>query len=171
MTKQYIVISGMTAAGAMLAGALIMPSEGLRLAAYRDPIGIVSDCWGHTKTARLGQTNTEAECIRKLQSDMQEHWDGVMKCAPGLAKAPPRVQGATLSFAYNVGVAKACQSTFVHKAQSGDYPGACAELPRWVFMGGKDCRKPESRCDGLVTRRSRERAVCDGKPISMGVQG
>lgn len=173
MPKQQIVIAGMTAAGAAVAAALIMPSEGLRLSAYRDPIGIVTDCWGHTATAQLGKTNTEAECIEKLRADMQSHWSGISKCAPGLSSAPPRVQGAVLSFAYNVGVAKACGSTLVRKADRGDFVGSCAEFTRWVWMGPYNCTLPEhqKRCGGLPKRRVLERAACEGGPVSLGIVG
>ena len=34
---------------------LIKSFEGLKLEAYRDPVGVVTIGWGHTKTARMGQ--------------------------------------------------------------------------------------------------------------------
>lgn len=173
MNKQQIIIGGMTAAGATLAAALITPSEGLFLKPYKDPIGIVTDCWGHTKTAKLGRVNTEAECVQKLQTDMQEHWDGMVKCAPNLAKAPPRVQGAVLSWGFNVGVGNACASTLMRHVQAQRYEMSCAELSRWVWMGPYNCALPEhaKRCGGIPKRRAIERAACEGRPPSLGVAG
>lgn len=193
MNKPQIIIGGMTVAGAAIAAAIIKPMEGLRLQAYRDPIGIVSDCWGHTKTAELGHVNTEAECATKLQADMQEHWDGVVKCAPVLRDMPPHVQGATLAWVYNVGVGGACGSTAFAELRAGDLPGYCEEMARWVCGTEKDTglRKltakdlavcPTSEANkkrgrisfvlpGLERRASIQRAVCEGRPLSLGGAG
>lgn len=193
MNKVKIVIAGMTAAGTLLAAAIIKPMEGLRLKAYRDPIGVVTDCWGHTKTAKLGHVNTEAECIQKLQRDMQEHWDGMVKCAPVLRDAPPHVQGSTLAFGFNIGVGGACGSTAFERLRAGDTAGYCAEMSRWVCGTEKDTGRrkltdkdramcPTSAANkaagrisfvlpGLESRATVQRAICEGRPVSLGGQG
>ena len=63
---------------------------------------------------------------------------------------------AFVSLAYNIGSGAFCGSTLVRKLNAGDYAGACAEIDRWVYAGGK-------RLPGLVKRRAEERARCEGK--------
>jgi lysozyme len=65
-------------------------------------------------------------------------------------------KAAFLSFAFNVGNGNFCGSTLVRKANAGDMRGACAELSRWVYAGGKEL-------PGLVRRRAAERAMCEGQ--------
>jgi lysozyme len=47
--------------------------EGTILRGYKDPIGIVTACTGHTKTAVLGRPYTPAECEELLQVDLIKH--------------------------------------------------------------------------------------------------
>ena len=63
-------------------------------------------------------------------------------------------KAAFLSFAFNVGNGAFCSSTLVRKANAGDMPGACAELSRWAYAGGKQLQ-------GLVNRRAAERKLCE----------
>jgi lysozyme len=128
--------------------------EGMVLRGYKDPIGIVTACAGHTATAILGRPYTRAECDKLLQEDLVEHAEGVLACTPGL-EGKPGPLGAAVSFAYNVGVAKYCGSTMARKFNAYDYAGACAELSKWNLAGGRVL-------PGLVTRRKAERAVCEG---------
>ena len=65
-------------------------------------------------------------------------------------------KAAFLSFAFNVGNRAFCDSTLARKANAGDMAGACAELSRWTYAGGK-------QLPGLVRRRATERAVCEGR--------
>ena len=102
------------------------------------PIGIVTSCVGHTKTAQLGRTYTHEECLAQLQQDLSEHNAGLLSCVK--VGMPPNVHAALLSWAFNVGVANACKSTAVRKVNAGDFAGACAELSRWTLAGGKVTR-------------------------------
>lgn len=162
MSGWQLKAAGLSAAVVTLTASLVMPAEGLRLPAYRDPIGIVTDCWGHTKTARMGHVNTLDECRAKLAADFADHDAGLRLCVK--ADMPDHVHAAALSFAFNVGVAKACASTFVRKLNAGDILGACAELSRWTLAAGREL-------PGLVKRRAAERAMCEGRAPSLGVQG
>jgi len=131
---------------------IVVYFEGERLAAYRDPVGIVTDCFGHTKTAKMGVTNTHEQCMAKLKADFEEHYDGMRKCL--VRELPINVQGAALSFTFNVGVKKFCTSAVAAKFNVGDIAGGCAELSRWVNAGGKPL-------PGLVKRRAAERKLCE----------
>lgn len=129
--------------------------EGVILRGYKDPIGIVTACAGHTKTAILGRPYTAAECSALLDRDLVEHAEGVLSCTPGLKGQTYRLAAAT-SFAFNVGVSAYCRSSMARKFNVGDYAGGCAELSRWVYAGGR-------QLPGLVTRRATERAMCEGR--------
>lgn len=129
--------------------------EGMVLRGYADPIGIVTACAGHTKTAVLGRPYTPAECTELLDSDLVGHAEGVLACTPGLKGQTYRLAAAT-SFAFNVGVGAYCKSSMARKFNAGDYAGACAEMSRWVYAGGRVL-------PGLVSRRATERAMCEGR--------
>jgi lysozyme len=128
--------------------------EGTRLMPYRDPIGILTECNGHTGSDVVsGRVNTPSECQQKLEADVIKHAADVMACIK-----VPLTQGQTaafVSFAFNVGGEKFCMSTLAIKANAGDFAGACAELSRWTLAGGKEL-------PGLVKRRALERAWCEG---------
>ncbi|WP_256937108.1 glycoside hydrolase family protein, partial [Enterobacter chuandaensis] len=61
---------------------------------------------------------------------------------------------ALYSFTYNVGAGAFSRSTLLKKLNTGDVPGACIELQRWTYAGGKQWK-------GLITRREIEREVCE----------
>lgn len=124
--------------------------EGRELIGYLDPVGIPTVCYGHTATAVLGQTRTQEECEELLQHDLGWSLAAVDKHLPG---APPSTRAALGSFVYNVGVGNFESSTLLRKAKAGDMVGACNELPRWVYAGGR-------KLNGLVRRREAERELC-----------
>lgn len=123
--------------------------EGMVLRGYKDPIGIVTACAGHTRTAVLGKPYTREECEKLLVDDLIEHAEGVQSCTHGLT---PGQQAAAISFAYNVGVDAFCRSTFARKLNAKD-PTACDELSRWTKAGGREL-------PGLVKRRAAEKQIC-----------
>jgi lysozyme len=146
---------GMGAGAGIVAAALtvIMPSEGKRNVGYADPIGIPTICYGHTGAdVRVGEYASDAQCKDLLTGDVKEAFEGVVACTNG--NLTPKMAAAFTSTAYNIGVQKFCSSTIARKAKQGDWKGACAELSRWVNAGGKPL-------PGLVTRRAKERALCE----------
>ena len=124
--------------------------EGRELAGYLDPVGIPTICYGHTATAKVGDTKSAEECERLLQQDLGIALGAVDKALPVL---PPSTRAAFGSFTYNVGVGAFNGSTLLRKAKAGDLEGACEELPRWVYAGGRKLK-------GLVIRREAERELC-----------
>lgn len=143
--------------GSVTAAALLttmVPNfEGMVLRGYKDPIGIVTACAGHTKTAILGKAYSREECDAMLIDDLLEHAQGVKACVT--APLTPGQMAASVSFAYNVGVRKFCTSTMAKLLNAQQFEAACAQLSRWTTAGGKQLK-------GLVTRRAAERAVCEG---------
>lgn len=134
-----------------LAGAgAIVSHEGMRKVAYVDPVGVVTVCAGHTKTAKLGQAKTEAECAALLRQDVKHAERAVRR----LVTAPvTQVQfDALVSLTFNIGETAFAKSTLLRKANAGDCWGAGREFSRWAKAGGREL-------PGLVKRRAAERTL------------
>ena len=129
------------------AGAIVA-YEGLRKVAYVDPVGVVTVCAGHTKTAKLGQVKTDAECAALLKEDVKDAEAAVKRLV-----TVPLTQAqfdALVSFTFNVGSGNLAKSTLLKKVNAFDCWGAGAEFMRWTTAGGKEL-------PGLVKRRASER--------------
>ena len=138
----------------LAAALLIAPSEGEVRRTYLDPINIPTACFGQTGShIQLGQTYTAEQCAGMLVAETRVALQDVHECVG--RSLPIGMEAALTAFAYNVGHRQLCGSTLASKARAGDLVGACAELSRWVYAGGK-------RWPGLVKRRAKERAVCEG---------
>lgn len=121
------------------------------LTAYQDIVGVWTICDGITSKVKAGQRETEDGCDQRLYQHLKMIDLQLAQCVTPLA--PDNAYAAVISLAYNVGVGSVCQSTLVKKLNKGDILGACNELPRWVYAGGR-------RIQGLVNRREAERAIC-----------
>lgn len=155
---RLVALVGSLAAGLLLTNTPKL--EGVVLRGYRDPIGVVTACSGHTKTAVLGRPYTPAECEQLLATDLVEHAEPVLACTPGL-KGHPYQLAAAVSFAFNVGAANYCGSATAKRFNAGQWAGACKAMnesdkgaPQWVTAGGVVL-------PGLVNRRRIERALCE----------
>lgn len=157
MRKAILTLAAASTAVVGAGAALIMEFEGKRNAAYLDPVGIPTICYGHTgPEVRMSLRYTDAQCAAILQKDIATHRAGLAKC---ITRRLNENQWAALtSFAFNVGVSKACGSTLVRKANMGDFAGASAEFPKWKNAGGRVL-------PGLVRRRAAERALWDRAPL------
>lgn len=145
-----IVQKSIAAASVSAAVAIVGYFEGRPLVGYLDPVGIPTVCYGHTKTAVVGQARSPEECEQLLANDLGEALAAVDKQLPGI---PPLTRAALGSFVYNAGSGNFNSSTLLRKAKAGDLVGACNELPRWVYAKGQ-------RLAGLVNRREAERELC-----------
>lgn len=134
------------------------------LRAYLDIVGVATACDGLTsykgRKIRISDQFTEAQCAVMLEEELIVHAKGVMQCTPGLAltyAGRDRARFAAVSLAYNVGVANYCTSTARRLFNAGQIGPACNAMTAWnkVTIRGK---KVVSQ--GLVNRRSRERAIC-----------
>lgn len=125
--------------------------EGLRQAAYLDPVGIPTICFGETKGVRLGQRATLDQCNAMLAGSLQLANHAVNDCIR--APLPDYRRAALVSFTYNVGRDAMCSSTMARKLNAGDTLGGCDEMLRWTYAKG-------IRLPGLVTRRQAERNYC-----------
>lgn len=130
--------------------------EGLRLTAYRDPVGIWTVCYGETKGVKPGDTYTRAECDAMLAREIIAYRDGLDRHFLPDTRAtrlPVSRHVAFASLAYNVGVAAAGKSTAVRRLNAGRVTGACDALTWWNKAGGRVLR-------GLVRRRAAEFDLC-----------
>lgn len=147
---KFIAIVG--AGAAALAVPLVQKYEGTVFSTYRDPVGIITACTGHTgPELKMGKTYTREQCEEMLYKDLAKHADALNCVRTPLTDGQ---RAAFLSFAFNVGDDAFCRSTMVRKANAGDIDGACAELSRWTYAGGK-------QLPGLVRRRAAERQLCE----------
>jgi len=142
-------------AGLVLSGAGLVSialHEGFRDRAYDDGVGVQTVGFGTTEGVKPGDRITVERALIRLAGDVSAHEVELRRC---LGNVPlfQHEWDAYVSWAYNVGVR--CNSTLVTKLKAGDYAGACAELSRWVYAGGRVM-------NGLVKRRAEERARCEG---------
>ena len=126
--------------------------EGVRYDPYQDVVGVWTVCYGHTgKDIMLGKTYTPIECKALLDKDLNAVSRQINPYIT--AKIPESTRAALYSFAYNVGAKSFQTSTLLRKLNQGDTAGACDQLLRWTYAGGKQWK-------GLITRREIEREVC-----------
>ncbi|MBI1425775.1 MAG: glycoside hydrolase family protein [Gammaproteobacteria bacterium] len=125
--------------------------EGFRPAAYLDPVGIPTICYGHTAGVVIGQVKTKAECDLLLALEIEDGFAILDRYTDTPLTTEQRV--AFASFIYNVGEGSFRRSTMLKKLNAGDVTGACNELPRWVYAKGK-------KLPGLVKRRDAEKELC-----------
>ncbi len=156
-TKIKSLIAGGAGAIAIAAALITGPNgndglEGVRYRPYQDVVGVWTVCFGHTgKDITPGRRYTDAECDALLNKDLAlvaARIDPLIKVS-----IPESERAAFYSFAYNVGTGAFARSTLLKKLNAGDHAGACNELKRWTYAGGKQWK-------GLVTRREIEREVC-----------
>lgn len=158
--RSLVGIVGTIAAAGLLSN--VPKLEGVVLVAKPDPVGIVTACMGETQNVTLGQRFTLAECTSRLESRLAEFAAGVNRCTQ-LSKLTPWQRVAVIDFAYNEGVGAYCRSSIAANFRAGNVAAACRsfnESPsgkeQWVFAGGV-------RWPGLVERRAKERAWCEGR--------
>lgn len=128
--------------------ALIRKSEGLRLKAYQDCVGVWTIGYGHTgpdvsRDKKI--TMDEAEAL--LSTDATHACDSVLALTGGNVS-----QGqldALTDFVFNLGSRALQSSTLLRKHKAGNYAGAAAEFGKWVYAG----RVVQA---GLVKRRAAE---------------
>lgn len=150
--KGKVVAVGVAAVLA-LAAPLVMRWEGVRHKPYADAVGVLTVCYGHTKTVERGRTYTQAECEALLKSDMAEANSHVRRCIP--VPMLVQIEAALTSLVFNVGPRAVCGGSSVRReALANNWPAACAAIDLYKFAGGRVLR-------GLVLRRADERELCE----------
>ena len=126
--------------------------EGREYVAYRDVVGVLTICDGHTGPDIIpGKRYTDKECDALTRKDLTRI---AAQVDPHIKVQTSETQRAAIySFAYNVGATATINSNMLKKLNAKDYAGACYELKRWVYAGGKKWK-------GLMNRRDVEYEVC-----------
>lgn len=151
-TKTGPVAGGATVV-LLLAALFVKPWEGRELVAYRDMVGVLTACDGHTgPDVKEGQRFTVEQCDQFLHKDLSIAYGHVRRC---IAVPLTDNQAAALtSAAFNIGPRVVCGSTLQRMANAGMPAQAwCPQLDRWNKAGGKVVR-------GLTRRRAAEKALC-----------
>lgn len=127
-------------------------SEGVRLQAYLDPVGIPTICMGSTRVngqpVRMGMRMTLAQCRALFELDARAHRNGLLPFYTQVTVAgrlPPPRDAAFADMAFNVGIGATGKSTALRRLNAGDVAGSCIALTWWNKAGGRVMR-------GLVTR-------------------
>jgi len=129
---------------------LIAEFEGFRANAYRDPVGVWTIGFGHTRGVRPGDTILRGEAGRLLEEEVEQFMQGVEELVDVSVNA--NQLAALTSFSYNLGLGALGNSTLLRKLNSGDYEGAADQFRRWIYAGGKVL-------SGLQKRRAAEAAL------------
>lgn len=140
---------------------LVKRFEGLRLAAYIDPVGILTIGYGHTgKDVKSGQVISPQKAEDLLKADLEHAAKGVRGKLQ--IELNENQFSAVTSFTYNVGIGSLSRSTLLKKLNQGDFRGAAREFGKWVkgTIDGKKVSLP-----GLVRRRETERALFE-EPVA-----
>ncbi|HDS5480421.1 TPA: lysozyme [Serratia liquefaciens] len=145
---------GAVAGGSVAIAAVLIPSlEGVEYKPYRDVVGVLTVCYGHTGSDIIPtKTYTPAECKTMLDKDLVPFARSVERSVK--VPASEYQKAALISFSYNVGVKAFESSTLLKKLNAGDSAGACDEMRRWNKAGGKVWK-------GLINRREVEREICN----------
>lgn len=122
---------------------LIKKFEGCRLQAYRDPAGVLTIGYGHTRNVILGQKITEERALQYLKDDL-------IKAQTEVSKYDSRYHwnqnefDALVSFSFNIGSLSA-----LTKFGSRTKEEIASKMLLYVNAGGK-------KLEGLVKRRKAE---------------
>lgn len=146
----------------------IAQHEGIVNTAYRDPVGIVTICSGHTKTARMGQVKTDAQCAALLMQDVAVAERAVSRLVK--VKLTQNQFDALVSFDFNVGETNFAKSTLLKYLNQGRCWDAGREFSKWDKAKGYRLVKDKGyRLPGLTKRRADERAMFETGCVKPGV--
>lgn len=167
-TKLSAAVLALILAGApasVILDQFLNEKEGNSLTAYKDGGGIWTICRGATmvdsKPVVRGMKLPQAKCdqVNAIERNKALAW---VERNIKVPLTEPQKAGIASFCPYNIGPAKCFTSTFYAKLNAGDRHGACAEIRRWIFDGGRDCRLTKGQkdgCYGQVDRRDQESAL------------
>lgn len=151
----------LTVSAAALIGVAV--HEGYRETAYRDPVGIPTVGFGATVHAdgatpvQMGDRLPPVRALITLGAHVGRTEQVLRQCI-GPVPLAQHEWDAYVSLAYNVGATRICSSTIVRLLHQTppDYAGACRQIGRLVYAGGR-------RLPGLEARRAAEMRLCLGE--------
>ncbi len=129
---------------------LIKSFEGLKLNAYRDPVGIWTIGYGTTRGVRPGMRISKSRAVELLQEDLARFEKSIQEAVK--VSINDNQFSALASFTYNVGPGALRSSTLLRLLNGGNIRGAADQFPRWNKAGGRVLA-------GLTRRRNAERLL------------
>lgn len=127
---------------------LIKRSEGLRLKAYRDSVGVLTVGYGSTGSHVFeGMEISDFEADNYLRKDIETAEKCIANSVTVVLTADQHA--ALCSFVFNLGCGAFRKSSLLTKLNAGDDDKAAEVFLRYVYAGGKIL-------PGLVTRRQAE---------------
>lgn len=131
---------------------LIKESEGCKLKAYKDCVGVVTIGWGQTKGIKEGMIWTQQQADEDLIKTALEVLNQAIKVSPILATANMEKQAAIADFVYNLGIGNYNSSTLKKYVDKENWASAYTEIKKWNKAGGKILK-------GLTIRREKEASL------------
>lgn len=129
---------------------LVKASEGCRLTAYTDSVGVLTIGYGHTGGVRPGQTITQEQADAFLVQDLATAAAAVSRHV--VVPLNQNQFDALTSFVFNLGEGALERSTLLKLLNQRNYQAAAAQFPVWCMAGGQALR-------GLIERRAKERTL------------
>lgn len=127
--------------------------EGNRPLPYKDIVGVLTVCRGHTgPDVVVKKVYSPKECDELTKKDINIAMSGVLKTSPHLQWHPMQLVAAT-SFSYNVGTGTYAKSSVARLFNEGKYQEGCEALKLYKYAGGKVVQ-------GLINRRQHEYEIC-----------
>lgn len=137
-----------------LAAHLIEGFEGCKLTSYQDQRGIYTIGWGSTgPDIGVGLRWTQAQADERFQEDLDKFMHGVLELVK-VSLAANQIAALT-SFAYNIGLGNFARSGCLRFVNLEQFRVAMDNLQLWNKAGAYVSQ-------GLVSRRSKERATFEG---------
>lgn len=130
---------------------LIKSFEGCKLKAYKDPVGVWTIGYGHTKGVKSGQTITQAQAEAMLLEELEQDYE---RAVDDLVTVDlnENQRGALVSFTYNVGRENLSRSTLLKYINAEKFSAAADEFRKWNRAKGQVLT-------GLTRRRAAEKAL------------
>ncbi|AFH47795.1 Phage-related lysozyme [Ignavibacterium album JCM 16511] len=133
---------------------LIKKYEGLKLEAYRDPAGILTIGYGHTKTVKPGMVINKDMADLLLKIDVMDA-ENAVRVLVNIELSQNQFD-ALVSFVFNVGRKNFERSTLLKKLNEGKILEAGEEFMKWTKAKQPGGLK---ELPGLVKRRAEEKVL------------
>ncbi len=131
--------------------ALTKKFEGLRLAAYKDSVGVWTIGYGHTgPDVHPNLSITEEHANQLLLSDIAKAAEAVNRMVA--IELTQNQFDALVDFVFNLGPNRLAKSTLLRELNAGNHAVAALQFAVWVHAG-------EDVLPGLVARREAEKAL------------
>lgn len=151
--KERLAAVGLSASLILAGGTLIAPWEGKENAAYKDIVGVWTQCYGNTNNVDRTKPKTDDQCSDELAEELVNYNAKMKKYVK--VELTVGQEAAFTSFVYNVGEGNWQRGTPLKLLNQGKATEACQYLMRYNKAGGKVVQ-------GLTNRRKAEMEVCLG---------